>query len=443
MGESRSRLRSLAKGAAIPGWLLFGWEVADHLSRADFVLSKGGAVMRTVLSFLSDNPGLRLLLGVIWLTAVVLWPKRLSVRRKQKTTESGIEKAEPEPTIVIATPIDGDNVGYHHLIRGSVTPSNNALQVLVFSGDGLWHLQPRVNVRGPHWTVESTFGDEEKPGGSYNLIAVLGDELKEKTYKTFPPGTIKSNVVTVHRVEELKVKPCPNETLHRIADNDREQIGEWLKLISVDCVMHFGDVPYIDFIFWVYNLALVPVSIDDSIAGRISFYKDRQSDRWPMLRRATMENNRAKNCPFRGSHRFTIRQEVSPEEAALIERSPDNSEFLFGDLTITMHVEGSPGVRFGTQFTVEKKNGLWPGHPAMLYSDRESQAEPQAIQTNLIKVKSTLKQQPDGGHPVALYERDPAHPGGEVFVAGDTPVEAAITVGVVRAIQDGKLVIAE
>src|SRR6185369_11080985 len=209
-------------------------------------------------------------------------------------------------------------------------------------------------VNGSTWNVECTFGDEDKLDTSHSIIAVLGDQLKDQTYEVPPYNeAVTSDVVSVQR-RPLDTQLCPNQQLHKIAENDREQIGEWLKLTSVECVAHYGDVPYVDFIFWVYNLALVPVSIDDAIDGRISFYKDRQKDGWTMFRRATMEDNRAQNCRFRHTHRFTIRQEVSPEEAALIEHSPDDSFFFFGDLRITMHVEGSPGLRFGTAFTVEK-----------------------------------------------------------------------------------------
>jgi hypothetical protein len=46
----------------------------------------------------------------------------------------------------------------------------------------------------------------------------------------------------------------------------------------------------------------------------------------------------------------------------------------------------------------------------------------------------------DGGHAVALWERDPLHPGGEVYiVAGDGPTEVYPTALVNAKIRDGEL----
>lgn len=51
--------------------------------------------------------------------------------------------------------------------------------------------------------------------------------------------------------------------------------------------------------------------------------------------------------------------------------------------------------------------------------------EPEAEPLEVITVKSLL---PDNR--VALHEVDPAHPDGEIFVYGDTPVQAARTAAV-------------
>ena len=50
---------------------------------------------------------------------------------------------------------------------------------------------------------------KESPGGTYKLVAVCSDELKEQTYRTLPAGVIKSNIVTVRRpaVESDKQSP--------------------------------------------------------------------------------------------------------------------------------------------------------------------------------------------------------------------------------------------
>ena len=44
------------------------------------------------------------------------------------------------------------------------------------------------------------------------------------------------------------------------------------------------------------------------------------------------------------------------------------------------------------------------------------------------------------GKKVALWERHPSHPGGEVFVVGDRVVEVALTTGVQTALRDGRIV---
>lgn len=66
---------------------------------------------------------------------------------------------------------------------------------------------------------------------------------------------------------------------------------------------------------------------------------------------------------------------------------------------------------------------------------------------NTIWVRSALPpavnretQKEDGSHPVALWERDDAHPEGEVFIAGPAPVECARTGAVMAAMREGKIV---
>lgn len=56
----------------------------------------------------------------------------------------------------------------------------------------------------------------------------------------------------------------------------------------------------------------------------------------------------------------------------------------------------------------------------------------------MLTVRSALD-----GNTVALWERHPDHPGGEVFVAGEREVEAARTAAVERALKDGRLTMAE
>ena len=60
-------------------------------------------------------------------------------------------------------------------------------------------------------------------------------------------------------------------------------------------------------------------------------------------------------------------------------------------------------------------------------------------QKNTIFVRSLLKQRADGGHPVALFEKDSQHPGGEVFIYGPNVVEVFPTHDVDKALADGRI----
>ena len=51
-----------------------------------------------------------------------------------------------------------------------------------------------------------------------------------------------------------------------------------------------------------------------------------------------------------------------------------------------------------------------------------------------IHVKSALKPAADGGNPVALWDVDARHEGGELYIAGPDVVEVEETAGVTRAI---------
>jgi hypothetical protein len=55
--------------------------------------------------------------------------------------------------------------------------------------------------------------------------------------------------------------------------------------------------------------------------------------------------------------------------------------------------------------------------------------------TKTVKVKSGRKD-----NRVALWEQHKAHPKGEVFIAGETAVEAALTAAVSRGLNNGTLV---
>ncbi|HEX8747397.1 MAG TPA: hypothetical protein VF717_09360 [Pyrinomonadaceae bacterium] len=56
-----------------------------------------------------------------------------------------------------------------------------------------------------------------------------------------------------------------------------------------------------------------------------------------------------------------------------------------------------------------------------------------------IWVRSALKSEEDGGNKVVLWEKDDAHPKGEILIAGKKPVEVAMTPAVSQLLRDGKI----
>lgn len=73
-------------------------------------------------------------------------------------------------------------------------------------------------------------------------------------------------------------------------------------------------------------------------------------------------------------------------------------------------------------------------------AEKKKSADTDKGESAFIKVKSTLKQKPDGGDEIVLFEVDNRHPGGEAFVAGDTPVEVFPTPRVTALIREERLI---
>lgn len=62
---------------------------------------------------------------------------------------------------------------------------------------------------------------------------------------------------------------------------------------------------------------------------------------------------------------------------------------------------------------------------------------------NLVKVKSTLGKKPDGGFPLAFYERNEDHPDGEAYIADDQVHAIAPTSAAMQALHAGTIKKAE
>lgn len=76
--------------------------------------------------------------------------------------------------------------------------------------------------------------------------------------------------------------------------------------------------------------------------------------------------------------------------------------------------------------------------------DQQTGAEtpPKGVQpVKILRVKSNLPKRPDGGAPVALFEKDQRHPrNGEAYIAGDIVAEVANTPAVVAALREDRII---
>jgi len=107
------------------------------------------------------------------------------------------------PTVVIVSPLEGENVGLTANVRGfGDIDDPSLLQLLVQSVlNGRWYLQGDIAFKGNIWNSDCQFGDPAHPGNEYRIVAVYGSPLSLKYYDKIPNGLIQSNIVTVRRTE--------------------------------------------------------------------------------------------------------------------------------------------------------------------------------------------------------------------------------------------------
>ena len=204
----------------------------------------------------------------------------------------------------------------------------------------------------------------------YTLPTELGMVMDFKFRLTLKPE-ISIYMISATSPDEKQL--CPNQSLHDLEVSDRQNISNTFRIIGVLCKTHLGEVPFIEFTFGLYNMGLASVSIDDSISGRIGFFKNRKSEQQVLNRAPVMAENLARNCQFRRDCRFSIRQEISREEADMIQRNIKHSSFFLGGLRITMHGEEVSGVRLETPFSVETNGYELRGHGEVFFGGEQSQ----------------------------------------------------------------------
>lgn len=182
------------------------------------------------------------------------------------------------------------------------------------------------------------------------------------------------------RQKQRKSFICPSKRLHEIAEEDKQRIVQLVKIYGVSCQTHIvegGPPPYINFRFAIYNMALQQVAIDDALKGSLVFWKDGfTGESWKLRRDATIEDNHARNCLFRGQHQLTVRQDLTPEEATYISSGSKDSFFRFAALTITMRGEGFSDKRLNTDFSVKRDGRYWADTPEYIFAGDDDKAKP-------------------------------------------------------------------
>jgi hypothetical protein len=137
-------------------------------------------------------------------------------------------------------------------------------------------------------------------------------------------------------------KPFSPEWLLSVAEEDKKELQKAVKIYAVNCETHFTDgVPHVDFTFWIFSMALAVVFVDDLIVPPIMFWPNGyDGEQHKMRREPIMDINHAKPCLFRWPSKFTITQDVTPDEVTLISNASDKSFFRLAALKITMHGDG-------------------------------------------------------------------------------------------------------
>lgn len=111
---------------------------------------------------------------------------------------------EFRPAIGILSHSEGDHVGWRENIAGFIEKPDGFVQVFVESdssrGGRMFWKQWDVNVRGSSWRGQAQFGDEGKPGGEYQIVAIVGAKLVAKGARvSLPEDGVRSRPVRVIR----------------------------------------------------------------------------------------------------------------------------------------------------------------------------------------------------------------------------------------------------
>jgi hypothetical protein len=394
-------------------FLDWGVRILDWAHRFDYLRDRNG-LPSEVLHWLFSPQGSNVAVGIAliaFITALILAanPKEPTSGYNKKSANASKEISEsPMPAVQILTPLNGEEVGWRRIVRGSIFPPDSELQLLIRPSDGWWHLQRTPSeVRGLAWSYKCEFGEKQIVGYPSDVVAIHGTSLTDDRYKSLPENVIMSNIVTVNRRLVDDFIDCSDKVLHQTGVDDRSRIRELVKVCAVYCdTSHLAEgdkklyedfTPYIDFVFSILNFYLYPVSIELS-QGFITFQKDATGQTYKLkIDPELTEDSRARNCAFRDTGCFfKIRQDIDQNQIGLVATGSKESVFYFSNLKVMITGEGFqpvlldiPNVQKGIPWIAHEEAGFVQATIATLKSDHAAQVE--ALNKQLEDVDANCK----------------------------------------------------
>jgi hypothetical protein len=161
---------------------IFGWANSQIDEKAAAMLN----MLAIFIHWVTTNPVLFFVLVAVTFCLVVIL----------------IALFSSQETIRILRPTEESIVGWKDGVRGTATPINLPIQVLLHSRNGKWYLQRDAEWNDSEWSTVCQFGDERVPRNSrYSFIAVSGKRIKpeDSPLEDLPSGLIRSKIVNVQR----------------------------------------------------------------------------------------------------------------------------------------------------------------------------------------------------------------------------------------------------